>query len=81
MATGGVLPLFIAVPPNGSSVRMRVVDEVSAAVPKQEITADLPAKPQLLSPRLFLNNPALAAAVAKDCAGVYLETAYWLVTG
>ena len=41
--TGGVLTLFIAAPPNGSSVWVRVVDEVSGAVFEQEITADLPA--------------------------------------
>ena len=32
IATGGVLTLFIAAPPNGSSVWVRVVDEVSGAV-------------------------------------------------
>ena len=32
IATGGVLTLFIAAPPNGSSVWARVVDEVSGAV-------------------------------------------------
>ena len=74
IATGGVLTLFIAAPPNGSSVWVRVVDEVSGAVFEQEITADLPAATQFLSPRLFLNNGATAAAVAYDCAGVYLET-------
>jgi hypothetical protein len=73
-ATGGVLTLFIAAPPNGSSVWVRVVDEVSSAVFEQEITADLPSNTQFLSPRLFLNNGATAAAVAYDCAGVYLET-------
>ena len=41
---------------------------------EQEITADLPAATQFLSPRLFLNTGATAAAVAYDCAGVYLET-------
>ena len=74
IATGGVLTLFIAAPPNGSSVWVRVVDEVSGAVFEQEITADLPAATQFLSPRLFLNTGATAAAVACDCAGVYLET-------
>ncbi len=74
IATGGVLTLFIAAPPNGSSVWMRVVDEVSGATFEQEITADLPAATQFLSPRLFLNTGATAAAVAYDCAGVYLET-------
>ena len=76
IATGGVLTLFIAAPPNGSSVWVRVVDEVSGAVFEQEITADLPANTQFLSPRLFLNTGATAAAVAYDCAGVYLETDY-----
>jgi len=74
IATGGVLTLFIAAPPNGSSIWVRVVDEVSGAVFEQEITADLPAATQFLSPRLFLNTGATAAAVAYDCAGVYLET-------
>ncbi len=74
IATGGVLTLYIAAPPNGSSVWVRVVDEVSGAVFEQEITADLPAATQFLSPRLYMNNGATAAAVAYDCAGVYLET-------
>nr|WP_242070275.1 hypothetical protein [Tabrizicola soli] len=76
IATGGVLTLFIAAPPNGSSVWVRVVDEVSGAVFEQETTADLPATTQFLSPRLFLNNGATAAAVAYDCSGVYVETDY-----
>ena len=52
-----MLTLFIAAAPNGSSVWVRVVDEVSGAVFEQEITADLPANTQFLSPRL-LNNEA-----------------------
>lgn len=74
IATGGVLALYIAAPPNGGSVWVRVVDEVSGAVFEQEITADLPANTQFLSPRLFMNNGATAAAVAYDCSGVYVET-------
>jgi hypothetical protein len=74
IATGGELTLFIAAPPNGSSVWARVVDEVSGAIFEQEVTADLPASSQFLSPRLFMNNGATAAAVADDRAGVYLET-------
>ena len=42
IATGGVLTLFIAAPLNGSSVWVRVVDEVSGAVLEQEISTDLP---------------------------------------
>jgi len=74
IATGGVLTLFIAAAPNGGSVWVRVVDEVSGAVFEQEISADLPASTQFLSPRLFMNNGATAAAVAYDCSGVYVET-------
>ncbi len=74
IATGGVLTLFIAAPPNGNSVWVRTVDEVSGAVFEQEITTDLPANTQFLSPRLFMNNGATAAAVAYDCSGVYVET-------
>ena len=76
IATGGLLTLFIAAPPNGSLVWVRVVDEVSGAVFEQEITADLPANTQFLSPRLYLNTGATAAAVAYDCSGVYVETDY-----
>ncbi len=74
IATGGVQALFIAAPPNATSVWVRVVDEVSGAVFEQEITADLPAKTQFLSPRMFMNNGATAAAVADDCSGVDVET-------
>ncbi len=74
IATGGVLTLYVAAPPNGNSVWVRVVDEVFGAVFEQEITADLPANTQFLSPRLFMNNGATAAAVAYDCSGVYVET-------
>ncbi len=74
IATGGVLTLFIAAPPNGSSIRVRVVDEVSGIVFEQEITADLPTNMLFLLPRLSVNNGATAAAVAYDCSGVYIET-------
>ena len=76
IATSGVLTLFIASPPNGSSVCVRVVDDVSGAVFEREITMDLPANTQFLSPRLFMNTSATAAAVAYDCSGVNIETDY-----
>ncbi len=76
IATGGVLTLFIAAPPNGSSVWVRAVNEVTGAVFEQEITADLPTNTQFLSPRLYLNTGATAAAVAYDCSGLYIETDY-----
>lgn len=76
IATGGGLILFIAAPPNGSSVWVSVVDEVSGAVFEQEIAADLPATEQFLSPRLFMNNGATVSAVAYDCSGVYVDTGF-----
>ena len=36
----------------------------------------MPAATQLLSPRNYMNIGATAAAVAYDCAGVYVETDY-----
>jgi hypothetical protein len=74
VATGGVLTLFIAAAPNAASVWVRLVNEVTGAVFEQEIGADLPAATQFLSPRLYMNNGATAAAVAYDCSGVYVET-------
>ncbi len=41
-----------------------------------EITADLPASTQFLSPRLYMNNWSAAAAVVYDCTGVYADTDY-----
>ena len=64
IVTGGALTLFIAAPPHGTSVWVRVVDEVSDAVFEQEITADLPASTQFPSPWLYMNYGAIAAAVA-----------------
>ena len=76
IAAAGALTLYIAAPPNGGSVWVRLVDEVSGAIFEDEITADLPVNTQFLSPRLYLNNGATAAAVAYDCSGVYVETDY-----
>lgn len=66
---GWALTLFIATPSNGNSVWVRVVEEVSGAVFELEITADLPAYTEFLSPRLFLNNGSTAAAAAYNCSG------------
>ena len=58
------------------SIWVRAVNEVTGAVFEQEITTDLPANTQFLSPRLYLNTGATAAAVAYDCSGLYIETDY-----
>ncbi|MCY1128540.1 hypothetical protein OU426_16890 [Frigidibacter sp. RF13] len=67
------LTLFIAAPRTDGSVWVSVVDEVSGPVFEQEITADLAAETQFLSPWFHINIGATVAAVAFDCAGVYLE--------
>ena len=71
-----VLTLFLYAAPNASSVWVRVVEEVSGAIAEVEITANLPAATQLLSPRNYMNSGSTAAAVAYDCSGVYVETDY-----
>ena len=76
LAIGGVLTLFIAAAPNAASVWVRAVNEVTGTVYEREITTDLPASTQFLSPRFYLNTGATATAVAYDCAGLYLETDY-----
>lgn len=53
-----------------------MVDEVSGAVFEQEITTDLSANTRFLSPQICLNTGTTAAAVAYDCAEVYVETDY-----
>ncbi len=76
IATSGVLTWFIVAPLNASSVWVRAVNEVTGAIFEQEITTDLPANTQFLSPRLYLNTGTPAAAVACDCTGLYFETDY-----
>jgi len=71
-----VLTLFLYAAPNATSVWVRVVEEVSGAIAEVEITANLPAATQLLSPRNYMNTGSTAAAVAYDCSGVYVETDY-----
>jgi hypothetical protein len=72
--TTDVLTLFIGAAPNASSIGVRVVNETSGAVFEATITTDMPAATIFLSPRNYMNNGTAAAAVAFDCAGVYVET-------
>ena len=76
LSTDAVVTLIIEAAPNAGSVWVRIVDEPSGAVFERELTSDLPATTQFLSPRLYVNNGATAAAVASDCSGVYVETDY-----
>jgi hypothetical protein len=76
LATDPVITLTIAAAPNAASVWVRAVNEASGTVFERELLTLLPASKQFLSPRLYMNNGATAAAVAFDGSGVYLETDY-----
>jgi len=75
-STTNVYTLTIRASANDSSVWVRVVNEVNGAVFEQEITTNFPANNVFLSVRNFMHNGGVAAAVAYDCSGVYLETDY-----
>ncbi len=68
------LTLYCA--PNASSVFYRVERLNTGHVAEGTITTDLPANTTLLSPQIWRNNGATAAAVGIDCVGQYLETDY-----
>lgn len=72
--TTHVLTLFIMAAPNAGTVGVRVVNETTGNSTEFTISTDMPATNQFLSPRNYMNNDATAAAVAYDCAGVYIET-------
>ena len=68
------LTLYCA--PNASSVFYRVERLNTGHVAEGTITTDLPANTTLLSPQIWRNNGATAAAVGIDIVGQYLETDY-----
>lgn len=72
--TTDVLTIFIGAAPNDSSIGVRVINETSGGVFDATLTTDIPAATTFLTPRNYLNNDTTAAAVAFDCAGVYIET-------
>ena len=72
--TTDVLTIFIGAAPNDSSIGVRVINETSGGVFNATLTTDIPAATTFLTPRNYLNNDTTAAAVAFDCAGVYIET-------
>ena len=74
--TTDVLTLYICAAPNGSDIGVRVINETSGATFDTTVSSNIPANTVFLSPRNYMNNNVTAAAVAFDCAGVYLETDY-----
>lgn len=71
-----LLTLVICAAPNDSSIGVRVVNEVSGVALEYSLTTDIPAATTFLSVRNFLHNGGVAASVAYDCSGVYLDTDY-----
>ena len=67
IATDGVLIMLGSGPPKGSSLWVRVIGDVSGAVFDQEITEDLRANTQFLSPRPFMNDGAIADGSGLCC--------------
>ena len=72
--TTDVLTIFIGAAPNDSTIGVRVINETSGDAFDAVLTTDIPATTTFLTPRNYLNNDTTAAAVAFDCAGVYIET-------
>jgi hypothetical protein len=68
--------IFIVCVPNGSSIWIRVVEEVSGVVFEQELITNIPAPNVFLNVRNYMNNGGTALAVAYECSGVYIETDY-----
>jgi Protein of unknown function (DUF2793) len=69
-----VYSILIYAVPNGASIGVRITCENTGAVFEQDLTTKIPANATFLSVRNFVHNGGVAAAVAYDCAGVYLET-------
>lgn len=72
--TTDVLTLYIGAAPNGSSIGLRLVNETTGDSYDATLTTDIPANTVFLAPRNYMNNDTTAAAIAFDCAGVYLES-------
>lgn len=71
--TTDVLTLYIGAAPNGSSIGLLLVNETTGDSYDATLTTDIPANTVFLDPRNYMNNDTTAAAIAFDCAGVYLE--------
>ncbi len=62
--------------PNGTAVGYSLERLDSAALAEGSVSADLPASATLLSPQMWINNGATAAAVALAVVSQYIETDY-----
>ncbi len=71
-----VYTIVLYSPPDGASIWARLVNENNGAVFEQEVSTNILAATDFFSVRNYLNNGGVAAAVAYDCSGVYVETDY-----
>lgn len=74
--TAAFYTMYIQCHPNGSSIFYRIVREDTGNVAEGEVTTNIPASTQFLTPHLYMNNGGDAAAVAFDCARMLIETDY-----
>jgi hypothetical protein len=68
------LILFCA--PNGSTIGYRIERLNTGHVAEGTLSTDLPTNTTLLSPQVWRNNGATAAAIGIDVVGQYAETDY-----
>lgn len=69
-----VYEIRIFSPPNGSDVYYSIERFDSAAIAEGSVSSDIPANTTLLSPQIWMNNGATAAAVAVAVVTQYVET-------
>jgi hypothetical protein len=71
---GAVYEVRIFCPPNGGTISYSIERLDSAALIEGSVSADIPANTTLLSPQMWINNGATAAAVALSVVTQYIET-------
>lgn len=71
---GAVYEVRIFCPPNGGTISYSIERLDSAALAEGSVSADVPSNTTLLSPQMWINNGATAAAVAIGVITQYIET-------
>ena len=74
--TTAVYRLMLFCRPNDDRIRYFISREDTGNTAEGELTTNIPANTQFLTPHLYMNNGGTAAAVFYDCSGLYLESDY-----
>ena len=74
--TTAVYRVMLFCRPNDDRIRYFISREDTGDTTDGELTTDIPANTQFLTPHLYMNNGGTAAAVFYDCSGVYIESDY-----